>query len=249
MDELEISGKRYISSRRAGKQYHYHSDYIGQLVRGGKVIGTKVGRAWYVDEISLAGYLGKEAPAPLVKAVAPAAPTSVSAPAVIPVIPVESMPAAIRVPTQTTEFASVRMEAKPEVFQKHAEEIIVSVSHGDVWKEKGTIEKRDESEYRIPIQKKGLTYVEDTEPLLPEIRSNITRMPVRIAEPAAAIAPAPKVFTRVEKKAPLPVLSIFVLFIAGAAILSAVTIGSSFVMSRVVVEQGKPASVGFSLDR
>ncbi len=62
MDELEISGKRYISTRRAGKEHKYHSDYIGQLIRGGKVKGQKVGRSWYVDEVSLATYLGKEVP-------------------------------------------------------------------------------------------------------------------------------------------------------------------------------------------
>ncbi len=69
MDELEISGKRYISSVRAAKEHKYHSDYIGQLVRGGKVVGQKVGRAWYVDADSLAEYLGKEVPArgPIVK--------------------------------------------------------------------------------------------------------------------------------------------------------------------------------------
>ncbi len=60
MDELEISGKRYISTRRAGKEHNYHSDYIGQLIRGGKVEGRKVGRAWYVREDSLTTYLGKE---------------------------------------------------------------------------------------------------------------------------------------------------------------------------------------------
>lgn len=63
MDELEISGRRYISSVRAAKEHKYHSDYIGQLVRGGKVVGQKVGRAWYVDADSLAEYLGKEVPA------------------------------------------------------------------------------------------------------------------------------------------------------------------------------------------
>jgi len=69
MDELEISGRRYISSVRAAKEHKYHSDYIGQLVRGGKVAGQKVGRAWYVDADSLSEYLGKEVPArgPVVK--------------------------------------------------------------------------------------------------------------------------------------------------------------------------------------
>ncbi len=60
MDELEISGKRYLSSRRAAKQYNYHSDYIGQLIRAGKVEGTKVGRAWYVEAVSLKTYLGQD---------------------------------------------------------------------------------------------------------------------------------------------------------------------------------------------
>ncbi len=60
MDELEISGKRYISSRRAAKEHKYHSDYIGQLIRAKKVVGTKVGRAWYVEIESLAAYFNKE---------------------------------------------------------------------------------------------------------------------------------------------------------------------------------------------
>ena len=60
MDEVEISGKRYISSRRAAKEHHYHSDYIGQLIRAKKIAGTKVGRAWYVDEESLKAYLHAE---------------------------------------------------------------------------------------------------------------------------------------------------------------------------------------------
>ena len=63
MDELEISGKRYISTRRAGKDHNYHADYIGQLIRAKKVEGRKIGRAWYVNADSLATYLGKEAPA------------------------------------------------------------------------------------------------------------------------------------------------------------------------------------------
>lgn len=60
MDELEISGKRYISSRRAGKEHRYHPDYIGQLIRGGKVPGQKVGRAWYVDAEALKAYFSGE---------------------------------------------------------------------------------------------------------------------------------------------------------------------------------------------
>lgn len=53
MDELEIKGKKYISSRRAAELTGYAKDYIGQLARAGKVPGTRVGRSWYVDEESL----------------------------------------------------------------------------------------------------------------------------------------------------------------------------------------------------
>ena len=60
MDELEISGKRFISSKRAAKENRYHTDYIGQLIRSGKIVGSKVGRTWYVEAESLAAYLGKE---------------------------------------------------------------------------------------------------------------------------------------------------------------------------------------------
>lgn len=60
MDALQISGKWYISSRRAAKEYGYHSDYIGQLIRSGKVKGQKVGRSWYVLADSLSEYLGTE---------------------------------------------------------------------------------------------------------------------------------------------------------------------------------------------
>jgi len=60
MDELDISGKRHLSTRRAARENGYHSDYVGQLIRSGKVAGQKIGRAWYVEEESLAAYFGKE---------------------------------------------------------------------------------------------------------------------------------------------------------------------------------------------
>lgn len=62
MDELEISGKRYITSKRAAKEHKYHPDYIGQLVRSGKIIGEKVGRVWYVDAVALESYFNEEGP-------------------------------------------------------------------------------------------------------------------------------------------------------------------------------------------
>lgn len=58
MDELEIQGKKYISSKRASELTGYAKDYVGQLARAGKVPGTRVGRAWYVDEASILGLAG-----------------------------------------------------------------------------------------------------------------------------------------------------------------------------------------------
>ena len=57
MDSLEIDGKAYISARRAAKEHGYVADYIGQLIRAGKLVGKKVGRAWYVDVESLDAYI------------------------------------------------------------------------------------------------------------------------------------------------------------------------------------------------
>ncbi len=53
MNELEIQGKKYISSKRAAELTGYAKDYVGQLARAGKVPGTRVGRAWYVEESAL----------------------------------------------------------------------------------------------------------------------------------------------------------------------------------------------------
>lgn len=53
MDELEIKGKKYISSKRASELTGYAKDYVGQLARAGKIPGSRVGRAWYVEEEAL----------------------------------------------------------------------------------------------------------------------------------------------------------------------------------------------------
>lgn len=53
MDELVISGRKYISSKRGAEITGYAKDYIGQLARGGKISATRVGRTWYVLEEAL----------------------------------------------------------------------------------------------------------------------------------------------------------------------------------------------------
>ncbi|MDE2079461.1 MAG: hypothetical protein KGI73_03680 [Patescibacteria group bacterium] len=60
MDELEIQGKKYISSKRASELTGYAKDYIGQLARSGKIPGHRMGRAWYVDASALLGHSGTE---------------------------------------------------------------------------------------------------------------------------------------------------------------------------------------------
>ncbi len=45
--------KEYISASRASQEFGYSADYIGQLCRGGKVLGRLVGRTWYVEKNSL----------------------------------------------------------------------------------------------------------------------------------------------------------------------------------------------------
>jgi hypothetical protein len=60
MDELDVQGKKYISSKRGAELTGYAKDYIGQLARAGKVPGTRFGRAWFVEEAALLKHLGAE---------------------------------------------------------------------------------------------------------------------------------------------------------------------------------------------
>lgn len=53
MDELDLSGKKYISAKRAASLTGYAKDYVGQLARAGKIAATRFGRAWYVEEASI----------------------------------------------------------------------------------------------------------------------------------------------------------------------------------------------------
>lgn len=55
-DELTLSGKRFVSSKRASDETGYTQDYIGQLARGGSIEAQRVGGLWYVALDSLQGY-------------------------------------------------------------------------------------------------------------------------------------------------------------------------------------------------
>ena len=52
-DDLYLSGKKYISARRAAEITGYTSDYVGQLCRAGKVDATMVGRGWFISQESI----------------------------------------------------------------------------------------------------------------------------------------------------------------------------------------------------
>lgn len=53
MDELVVAQHKYISAKRAAELTGYARDYIGQLVRKGKLRAERVGRAWFVHEADL----------------------------------------------------------------------------------------------------------------------------------------------------------------------------------------------------
>ena len=70
---LTIDDTEMISTREAARRVGLSGDYVARLVREGKATGTKIGRAWFVDEESLrqclhAIELEKRARAELLKA-------------------------------------------------------------------------------------------------------------------------------------------------------------------------------------
>lgn len=178
MDELEISGRRYISTKRAGKDHKYHADYIGQLIRAKKVDGQKVGRSWYVDAESLAEYLGTEAP--LSKSKAPVARIVEKAP--------EPMPAPKKVieEIETVEFAE---EVAPDIAEvaetiDAPQELATEEAHIPIKISEPAAPMfyrsvKDEREAR-----KGLRYIADEGPLLPRVQKSAPPPVMRHSVPA-----------------------------------------------------------------
>jgi hypothetical protein len=145
MDELEISGKRYLSAKRAAREHRYHSDYIGQLIRSKKIVGEKVGRSWYVDAESLEAYLKGES-VPSVPDVIVSAVVEASSE---PPMPVEKTVELEHKPLpESTPLQEQATEPAPLV-ETHAIKINRSVEE--------------------PVSSAGLTFVSDDEPFLPEI--------------------------------------------------------------------------------
>ena len=197
MDELQISGKRFISSRQLAREHGYTADYLGQLIRGGKVSGQKVGRAWYVDAVSFDAYLGEEGPVQQV---------------------------------QPEQPVQIEREVVPEIKEEKVEE-----------------KKEVEEVQHIPLRiveveaPAGLRYYADSEPSLPEIRSNKSES--RIARPAVKkeeIATA----THTYKPSKLGMVAFggaaLAVFVFSAVLSSALSLNIS-------IEAGNTASAWYSL--
>lgn len=154
MDELQISGKRYISSRRIARENGYTADYIGQLIRGGKLAGQKVGRAWYVEASSFEAFSGapivaQEILPPLTELNT----TASEAPVQEETIAVQPIPEAETIPVQIIAPAFTPVPVPAPVAP-------------------ATVEIKIEEPRHVPLSVSGLRYYSDDEPLLPEIVSS-----------------------------------------------------------------------------
>jgi len=225
MDELEISGKRYISTRRAAREHGYHSDYMGQLIRGGKVAGKKVGRSWYIDEQSLAIYLGKALqPVQLERLEQPVQEAQKESPQepVIEVQKEELLPEPQLV--EEIKAQEIKKEEQPE---EAVQEIIAEVQKEEAIKIPIHIPKEALQEIG------GLRYAPDDSPQLPII----TRMP-RQAQAAERY---------VESAAPTAKFPIISLSVVGLLALGAALFASNFVTANIVKEEGKAATVQYAI--
>lgn len=59
MDEMILSNRKYVTTKRAARVTGYAQDYVGQLIRSGKLKATKVGKAWFVAEDEVLKLAGK----------------------------------------------------------------------------------------------------------------------------------------------------------------------------------------------
>jgi hypothetical protein len=272
MDELEISGKRYISTKRAAREHGYHSDYMGQLIRGKKVAGQKVGRAWYIEEDSLNAYLGKAPipapvrvviPAPAAEIVPPPAPAPAPvgglvaeepasiAPEPQPIAEI-SMPEPVAVPKAQEPVAEIAEEMEAEEIREEAQPVAVR------------IQPQAEPAYK-PVENKiyhppFAPFIEERETRAPAHASapvmqergglrytadDSVPMPIAARMPQThAPAYAPRTAAAPQASGKFPYVGLCV--VAAFAIVAAV-FASNFVSATVVSEQGKAATVQYAI--
>ncbi|HEV8677647.1 MAG TPA: hypothetical protein VN701_02345 [Candidatus Paceibacterota bacterium] len=259
MDELEIDGKKYLSSKRAAREHKYHIDYIGQLIRAGKVVGKKVGRSWYVEEASLKSYL-------LAEAGAPAAP---SAPAIEPAF--QQAPAETPAAPEPAYRAPVEQEPLPAAHQEIIEEQKREAPAPSAFQiSEATLERvvHFSKPAPVPVQQKPastLTYIEDNEPMLPVLKranADFIAVPLRkIAsetersqEPEseesdeASVREENIVVTEAPTKAKRNfVFRAQVLAAIAVAVFALVAVASSMLAASIKVTDGGTARVGFTI--
>lgn len=56
-DEIFFDGRRYISAQDAAVRSNFTRDYVARLCRDGRLVGRRVGKAWFVAEDSLNTFL------------------------------------------------------------------------------------------------------------------------------------------------------------------------------------------------
>lgn len=54
---LEVNNKKYLPSVVLAKEFNYTSDYISKLARDEKILGTRIGRQWFVEPESLRTFI------------------------------------------------------------------------------------------------------------------------------------------------------------------------------------------------
>jgi hypothetical protein len=247
MDELLISGKRFISAKRIAREHGYTADYIGQLIRGGKITGQKVGRAWYVDESSFSAYLEGEA-------YVPTTPKEVisSEAVLLEVLPEQEVVAVAEVVVEEIpEDAPVQ-----EVEVHHPIRMVVGIREDDT-KETVTVEEATtvsvESTY-VPLQlntltqSKGLTYYADDTPSLPEIRRNNKESLVLDGEVELHSVPVDKVKMVQRHQARMRARHFVGLAVLGVAIFVFSAGVSSVVSQKLLLNKDNVAAVSYYID-
>lgn len=239
MDELTISGKRFISSRRAAKEHGYHTDYIGQLIRSGKLVGQKVGRAWYVEMNSLHAFVGSDASTshgteePVVE-------KTHSTPKEASVIVAETK----EKPEVTPSVATHTTEEKIAEIDVAVEEVPITLSSSQSQKIEDTTEVARVIPIRTETTKKtkGLVYVREEIPTLPTLSAETMESPTPYVLPVASVRPITQTGLGMFATTALAGLGVLAFVSAGVLALS--------LEQRLVVEgKNMQASVYFSYPR
>jgi hypothetical protein len=217
MDELQISGKRYISSRRIARDNGYHSDYIGQLIRGGKIKGQKVGRTWYVDAQSFDAYLGSEG-------------SSSPQPDHFPqkVLPVSVPTAVVEQKVEPVKKVEEKKEEQKIEIKKVAEPVVLQPRY-------------------VPVASGGLRFVPDDEPLLPEIVSHEGIAEVMPHAAPTYAPTERDIEAVVVERRPRHLRIFFALGGVALVIFIFTVVVSSSVFEKINIEAGNSASVGYGV--